>query len=151
MANILVAYGSLTGNTQAVAERLANNLIEAGHQITLKNLEEIEPGELVRFPYVLIGSSTWDIGQLPFDTQSFFDRCTAQSMTLPPLQFAAFGCGDIAYDQTFCSAVDDLISLLTSMGAKNVQESLKIDGFPEFPDNIKAIEKWLADFKKHIV
>lgn len=143
MASILVAYGSLTGNTQAIAERLADALQKTSHVVTLKNLEEVEPGDLTHFQYVLIGSSTWDIGQLPFDTQSFFDKYSEQTPQLPQTKFAAFGCGDIAYDQTFCSAVDMLDDLLTNYGGVKLQDSLKIDGFPEFPENIALVEKWL--------
>lgn len=141
MATILVAYGSLTGNTQAVAARLADGLQKKAHIVTLKNFEELEPGDVSQFDYVLVGSSTWDIGQLPFDTQSFFEKC--KQAPLPKATFAAFGCGDVAYEHTFCSAVDDLTDLFTKHSGICLQPGLKIDGFPEFDDNIALIEAWL--------
>jgi flavodoxin I len=142
MSNILVAYGSLTGNTQMVAERITDHCKSQGHSVTLQNIGELTPDDLLKYEVLVLGSSTWDDGQLQMDAQAFFEQCSQPKMDLSTTVFTVFGCGDSSYNETFCRAVDTLTGLLKESGSKQLIPELKVDGFPEMPENIAAIEQW---------
>ena len=59
---ILVTYGTLSGNTQVVAESIAQYLSSKGQEVDLKNQDEISPEYMQNYPYVIIGGSTWMTG-----------------------------------------------------------------------------------------
>jgi flavodoxin I len=141
MKKILIAYGSLTGNTQSVAEKLADLLLSSTHQVTIKNISEVMPQELGSFEIILMGSSTWDDGQLQIDAQIFADQLSQKLIDLSKTAFAVFGCGDRSYT-TFCSAVDDLTKLLLQNKSRQLCTGLKIDGFPELTENNQQFENW---------
>ena len=141
MSKILVAYGSLTGNTQMVAERIADHCKSQGHSVTLQNIGELAPTDLLAYEVLVLGSSTWDDGQLQVDAQGIVDQCSRAPIDLKTTRYATFGCGDSSYI-TFCLAVDTLSDLLKKSGSKQLIAGLKIDGFPEMPENITATEEW---------
>lgn len=141
MSKILVAYGSLTGNTQMVAERIADHCKSHGHVVTLQNIGELSPDDLTTYEVLIIGSSTWDDGQLQVDAQGIVDQFNRSPISLANTRYATFGCGDSSY-VTFCLAVDTLSDLLKKAGSKQLISGLKIDGFPEMPENITATEQW---------
>lgn len=141
MSKILVAYGSLTGNTQMVSERIADHCKAQGHAVTLQNIGELAPEDLTTYEVLVLGSSTWDDGQLQVDAQGIVDQFNRSPVSLTGTRYATFGCGDSSY-VTFCLAVDTLADLLKKAGSKQLISGLKIDGFPEMPENITAIEHW---------
>lgn len=149
MINILVAYGSLTGNTQMVAERIADYYKTQGHQVTLQNIGELSSGDLHKYSVLLLGSSTWDDGQLQIDAQSFVDMLNLSEVNLSKQQFAVFGCGDSSYP-SFCYATETLTSVLKKTGAQQLHAELKIDGFPEISENITLIEQWCTTISTHL-
>lgn len=141
MSKILVAYGSLTGNTQMVAERIADHCKTQGHVVTLQNIGELVPTDLIMYEVLILGSSTWDDGQLQMDTQTLVDLWNHSPVELAHTHYAVFGCGDSSYS-TFCVAVNTLSDLLNKAGSKQLVAGLKIDGFPEMTENVTAIEQW---------
>ncbi len=141
MSKILVAYGSLTGNTQMVAERIADHCKSQSHTVVLQNIGELAPADLQTYDVLVLGSSTWDDGQLQVDAQGLVDQLNRSPVDLSSTHCAVFGCGDSSYE-TYCLAVDTLSDLLKQLGSTQLTTGLKIDGFPEMPENITATEQW---------
>ncbi|MFO8007088.1 MAG: NAD(P)H-dependent oxidoreductase [Candidatus Brocadiia bacterium] len=59
MANLLVVFHSKGGNTERMAEAVAEAAGEAGAQVTLKSVEETAAEELQHFDAIIAGSPTY--------------------------------------------------------------------------------------------
>lgn len=144
MANILILYGSLTGNTEYVAQKIQQILNNAKKTVELKNANQAAAEELNDYQYLVLGSSTWDEGQLQYDFESFVTELNANPPDLKGKKIAVFGCGDTSYDQ-FCAAVNTLEEKFQALGGEKIIDGLKIDGVPQLPENETKIEEWAQE------
>lgn len=140
MANVLVVYGSTTGNTESVAASVGRVLENGGHAVTVIDAAKAEPAALCAGrDCVLFGCSTWghDSIELQDDFVPLFEAF--DTMNVSGVKTAAFGCGDTSYEY-YCGAVDAINERLEELGADIVADGLKIDGDPGSakPD----IESW---------
>jgi flavodoxin len=74
--NVLIGYGSTTGNTASIAEALSNQIGKAGHEVTLINAVDAMPEGLCdTYEVVLFGCSAWgtDEIELQEDFASLYD------------------------------------------------------------------------------
>lgn len=134
----LILYGTLTGNTEMVAQKIQSLLQAAGKDIAIKNVNEASSDDVAAVKNLLVvASSTWDDGLPCSDMVAFLE----ENPNLPALtgkKIAFFGCGDSNYQQ-FCGAVDKLEAQFTQLGGQKITDSLKIDGFIETEDNQQKI------------
>ena len=140
MANVLIVYGSTTGNTETVANGVAGMIKGAGHDVTLLDAGKAQPAGLCAGrDCVLFGCSTWgdDTIELQDDFVSLFDAF--DTIGASDVKTASFGCGDSSYTY-YCGAVDAINEKLETLGAKMVAPGLKIDGDPG--DAGDEIESW---------
>jgi flavodoxin I len=104
------------------------NALEAVH-------EDIKDTELI-----LLGSSTWGVGQLQMDMIPVNDF--VQNMDLKSKRAAAFGVGDSEFKK-YAYAVTILEKSLKSAGAQLVQKGYRCDKF--FDDAARAaLKEWAA-------
>ncbi len=132
----IVVFGSTTGNTEEVANYVVSGLKEAGHEVDLKNVLESNPDELANYELIVLGSSTWNEGQLQDDFVPFYD---AMKVDLSGKKAAVFGCGESIYEH-FCTAVDILEAKLEELNAEVVKESFKIDG--DISPYLPKVQEW---------
>lgn len=59
MARILVTYYSRTGNTKAMAEYIAQAAVAAGAEVIVKDVEQLNPEQLLEYDGIIIGSPTY--------------------------------------------------------------------------------------------
>jgi flavodoxin I len=139
---ILVGYGTLSGNTQVVAESITQYLkTTKNHDVEIKPHDEIQPDELTQYDFVILGGSTWDEGSANPATQTFFENMEGSTVNLTGRKFGVFGLGETNYAH-FCAVADRLAEAIKSKGGEIVGELHKIDGYPD--DNILADTiKWL--------
>ena len=144
MANALIIYGSLTGNTEGVAHKIQSLMAEKGKEITVKNANECGVEDLTGpEPVLILASSTWDDGLLQADFNDFIERIDSEKPDLSNKKVAFFGCGDSNYTK-FCGAIGILEKeFAAEMGGQRITESLRIDGFPESEENQTAIKNWV--------
>ncbi len=141
----LIAYGSTTGNTEFVARIAEKLLLDAGHDVTIEEADELTPKGLCNdFDLVLFGCSSWGEEEIELqdsfiDLFDNFDNIGANGK-----KTAVFGCGDRSYEH-FCGAVDAIEGKLNSMGA-DVLDTLKIDGKPHSVAG--SIEKFVTNILK---
>lgn len=127
MAKVLVAYASLTGNTEEIAELIVEGIKQAGGEAILKSVTDFNAAEILEYEGVLLGAYTWGDGELPDEFLDFYEEM--EELNLTGLKSAAFGSGDTGYE-IYCGAVDIIESKLKELGAEIVQESLKIEYGP---------------------
>ena len=142
MANALIVFGTTTGNTEAVAEQIAQGLMDQGVEVTSKNVINAKIDELGNgFDLTLLGSSTWGEDEIEFqeDFEPFFEEM--DKADLKGKKVALFGCGDSSYEY-YCGAVDELENMMDKLGAQVVHDSLRIDGDPS--DSSDEIDDWAA-------
>lgn len=107
-------YGSTTGNTEDVANLVAEKL---GHEsVILHDIAAEGIAAMPEYQTMIMGIPTWDFGEWQEDWEELQDEL--KSLNLTGCQCALFGLGDqIGYGEWFVDAMGHLHSLLLSRGA----------------------------------
>lgn len=105
------------GATAAVAEKVAVALTRAfGNETTYHDVAWLDLGVLSRHDPIVLGSSTWNNGQLPSDWEARLPDLAA--LDLRGKRVALFGTGDQrGYPDTFLDALEDLATAARAAGA----------------------------------
>ncbi|MBF2035512.1 MAG: flavodoxin FldA [Leptolyngbyaceae cyanobacterium T60_A2020_046] len=118
MAKIGLFYGSTTGKTADVAEQIQAALGGDG-AVDLHDIAEVEVAQLADYDALIIGSPTWNIGELQSDWEAVFDDL--DDVDFSGKTVAYFGTGDqVGYADNFMDAVGILEQKISSLGAKTV-------------------------------
>lgn len=141
MSKTLIIYGSLTSNTQFVAEKIFEKLQALNPETIIKNVVEANPTDLETADTLILGASTWDDGLVQYDFADFLKDLENEKPDLTGKKLATFGCGDTSYEH-YCVAVDIIEKEAAKLGAKIIIKNLKIDGFPQSEENINQINEW---------
>src|SRR5690625_1131148 len=153
MGNILMLYASTTGNTELMAEAIVEYLENKQHQVVTKtfDFDPIDVEELLDYDAVLVGTHTWDDGDLPYEVEDFYEELDEVDITG---QIAGvFGSADSLYDN-YGGAIDVMVVRLEKKGAMMVPDRLKVDLVPDKKDIIACQEfaqqvcKMIAEKKK---
>ncbi|MYL57371.1 flavodoxin [Virgibacillus halodenitrificans] len=138
MGNILILYASSTGNTELMADAIEKYLRKIDYQVINKTFDydPIDVHDLLKYDGLLIGTYTWDDGELPYEVEDFFEEL--EGVDLTGKSVGVFGSGDSFYD-TFGGAIDLLADRLQKCGADLLDERLKVDLTPKSED-IKRCE-----------
>lgn len=129
-----IFYGSSTGNTESLAKEIASKLnIDAAD---IHDVSKAAVDKAVGYDCLLLGSSTWGLGELQDDWYGFIEGLKKQN--LAGKKVALFGCGDSSsYPDTFCDAMGVLKEEIERTGCTFIGE---MDG-SDYPENgSKAFE-----------
>lgn len=119
-----IFYGSSTGNTEALAQSIAQCLGVA--ETDVHNVANTAPSAVGPYDVLLLGSSTWGSGELQDD---WYDFATGlEAMDLKGKKIGLFGCGDESMSDTFCNAVGVLYKRLKPTGATFIGQ-FNTDGY----------------------
>lgn len=145
MANVLVLYASVTGNTEVMADIIIDSLNKNNIDCDIKvfDVDPIEATDLKAYDIILMGTYTWSGGELPFEVEDFHDDIA--EMDLTGRVCGVFGSGDHFYDE-FCGAVDIMYDVMEDAGATMIPNKLKIDMDPEGED-ITACEQFANEVR----
>jgi len=124
MPKILVVYASMTGNTEEMAEAIAEGAKEAGAEVVLKEAFDAKADELNHYDGIIIGAYTWGDGELPDEFLDFFEEM--EELNLSGKKAAVFGSGDTSYP-IYCGAVDTIEAKLRELGAEIAAECIKFE------------------------
>lgn len=122
-----IIFGSSMGNTEDAAKAISECL---GVENEVLNVADIAPSDLNKFSSLIIGSSTWNDGELQDDWANFdFDALDVGGKVV-----AIFGMGDSSsYSDAYCNAMGELYEKFVAKGAVIVG-SVSTDGY-EFDDS----------------
>lgn len=104
MKKIGIFYGSTTGTTRSVAEKIAACLGVA--EADVHDVADCAPSETAPYDVLILGASTWTAGDLQEDMDTFLDG--VQALDLRDKEVAIFGCGDDSMRDTFCNSVGEI-------------------------------------------
>lgn len=110
-------YGSTTGTTEAVAEKVQEFATAAGVPLNAVNISDLnDPKELLQHEQLIIGIPTWNIGQLQDDWLIVYPKLDEMDFTGKIV--AIFGVGDQeGFPDNFLDAVGILGKKLQERGA----------------------------------
>jgi flavodoxin I len=116
MANVGIIYGSTTGNTRDVCQKL---LKAFGDAAELHDVTEVSEATFQSYPYLIFATSTWGAGDLQDDWEEYFPKL--DSVDLSGKKVAVMGLGDQQnYPDTFVDCVAALVDKARERGAKVV-------------------------------
>ena len=116
----IVLYATMFGATELVAEQVALALShELGVDVPCRDLAYLDFGVLAKHDLLVLGLSTWNIGQLPSDMELRLPELAALDLHGKLLAF--FGTGDaVGYPDTYLDALDIVDDALIATGIERI-------------------------------
>lgn len=113
MKQTAVIYGSSGDNTKGVAKKIASNIEGA----VLLDVSSITMSDLEKFDNLILGTSTWGVGDLQDDWDGFFPEL--KKANLEGKTVALFGLGDSSsYSNSFVDGMGILYEGIKDKGCK---------------------------------
>ena len=138
--NVLIVYGSETGNTESLAESMGERIRAAGHSVKVLNAADaVAEGLCSGYDAVLFGCSAWgtDEVELQGDFNTLFEEF--DSIDVQGKKAACFASGDSSFEH-FCGAVDVIGEKLTALGAVIMEDGLRVEG--DYSGNKEDVDAW---------
>jgi len=119
---LTVLYGSQTGNSRRVAERLAERATAAGLSVRILRTGAYAVRELAQERHLALVISSQGDGDPPDDALGFVEFLSGKrAPKLPQLKFAVLGLGDSSYPQ-YCAVSRRLDARFAELGAQRFAE-----------------------------
>ncbi len=160
-----IFYGSSTGNTESVAKSIAEKLKAESYNVDKNPIDEIQQCQ-----NLVLGTSTWGLGDLQDDWEAFLPALVKTDLTGKTI--ALFGLGDSSsYPDTFVNGMGTIYEALkdkgcTIVGRINPDEydfddssanvdgkfvGLPLDEDNEYDQTGKRVEKWLEQISSEFI
>ncbi len=131
MKKTAIFFGSTTGNTEGVAKTIAEKLNAETFDVSTIRASKIE-----EFDFIIMGTSTWGIGDLQDDWEIFLEDL--ESIDFTNKTIALFGLGDsISYADTFVDGIGTIYNSVKNRNGKIIGE-IETDGY-DFEDSTAII------------
>lgn len=140
-----IAYGSQTGNSEELAERVAGAVRTRGLGARVRVLDDIPIAALPSTAYLLIVTSTYGEGEMPDNAELFWEALAADGAPrLEDTRYAVLALGDSGYEG-FCAAGRVIDTRLEQLGAVRIVP--RVDCDVDFEEPATA---WLDDVVQHL-
>ncbi|KAF0818280.1 Flavodoxin [Bacillus sp. ZZV12-4809] len=137
-----VFYASMSGNTESIADIIAEELKEQNHEVVVEDFMSVQTAsDLLNYDLTFIGMYTWGDGDYPDECLDIIEEI--EQLELDSQPFAIFGSGDTSYPE-FCGALDQLQRLIEEQGGTIIGNPLRIEFNPE-PEDEEGIKKFVAE------
>ena len=141
MALAKIVYASMTGNTEEIADIVADKLRDLGVDVHIDECTTVEAEDFLEADVAIVASYTYGDGELPDEIVDFYEDL--KELNLEGKYYGVVGSGDTFYDE-FCKAVDDFDQVFAEIGAEKISESVKVDLAAEDED-IENLEKFAEE------
>lgn len=123
---LTVLYGTESGNSESLADRVAKTAKQKGFKPTVLNMSEITPKELEGTKHLLVVVSTWGDGDPPEAAETFCASLLKDSFDYSGLEFSVCALGDTSYE-LFCATGLALDKRLAELGGKRLADCVSCD------------------------
>jgi flavodoxin I len=113
MGKIGIFYGSTEGNTEEVAEKVQKALGDAD----VHNVDSASADDLAEYDILILAASTWEIGELQEDWESFIDVLDDVDFSGKKVSYIGVGDAD-GYPDTFVDAIGIIHEKIDGSGAE---------------------------------
>lgn len=143
MATAKIVYASMTGNTEELADIVAEALEKLDIEVETVECTQADPEDFEKVDIALVATYTYGDGDLPDEIVDFYDDLA--DVNLEGKIYGVFGSGDTFYDE-YCKSVDDFDAKFAETGATKGAENVKVDLAAEEEDiqNLEAFAKELV-------
>ena len=143
---IIIAFGTETGNAEMLAEDAANAASDFNLEGRVCDMEDLSVDDLSSASRVMIVCSTWGEGDQPDNAQDLYDDvCDSEDDSMNGVSFAVLALGDTAFD-LFCESGKEWDRVLEEKGGTRVHERIDCDtDYEDFAD--EWISEALAKFQ----
>ncbi len=134
MARIAILFGSTSNNTENIASAISKKLED--HDVDLFNVADIGSEDIKSYANLILGTSTWGLGDLQDDWESFLKDF--KTMDFKSKTIALFGLGDSqSYPDTFVDGMGIIYNEISEKGA-NIIGQVDIDQY-SFDESVACI------------
>jgi len=139
-----IVYASMTGNTEEIADIVAETMEDMGIEVEIEECTQVDAADFQDADICVLASYTYDEGTLPDEILDFYEDLLELDLT--GKIFGVCGSGDTFYDY-FCKAVDDFEQAFLKTGATKGADNVKVDLAAEEEDiqNLEAFAKKLVE------
>ncbi|RVU86398.1 assimilatory sulfite reductase (NADPH) flavoprotein subunit [Leucothrix sargassi] len=134
---VTVLYGSQTGNSRKIAEKLHATLEAQGKDVTLSNMVNYRGNNLKKEDYLFAVISTHGNGEPPDEALTFFKFLNSKKAPkLDNMKYSVLALGDSSYDE-FCQTGVELDAKFAELGATRLNDVIQCD-----VDFAEEAEEW---------
>jgi MioC protein len=135
--NIVVLYGTESGNAETVADDLVSDL--AAESIRAVDMTDATLEDLTPDAFYIVICSTHGDGDLPSSAVPFAELLDSEQPNLSGIRYAMFGLGDSSYE-TYSRGSERIDERLAALGATRVGEYGRHDASDGSLPNDSALE-----------
>lgn len=137
---IIIAFGTETGNAEMLAEDAANAASDFDLEGKVCDMDDLSIDDLSSASRVMIVCSTWGEGDQPDNAQDLYDDlCDSADDSMSGVSFAVLALGDTAFD-LFCESGKEWDRMLEEKGGTRIHERIDCDtDYEDFADD------WIND------
>ena len=132
--DVLVLVGTQTGNSETVADVVAERLAVLGFDAHVVDMADAYPELLGEHRQIIAVLCTWAEGTYPDNAKDFAEMLPSVAPDLAGAAFGIIGLGDRVYEPYYQTAALHLDEMLRGFGAQRVAEMLEIEGVPASAD-----------------
>ncbi len=134
-----IVYASLTGNTEEIADIVAEALESHGIDVEVNECTQVDAADFLEADICIVASYTYDDVLLPDEMIDFHEDLL--DLDLTGKTYGVVGSGDTFYPY-FCQVVDQFDKAFASVGATKGAQSVKVELAPEEQD-IVALQSFV--------
>jgi sulfite reductase (NADPH) flavoprotein alpha-component len=143
--SVLILYGTVTGNAERLANKLAAALRHSGLTSRVRDMAHCQPNVLTQANCVLMVVSTYGDGEPPDDAASFWEAVVhGNGLDLSGIKFSVLALGNTTYDY-FCKCGRDFDAALERHGGIRIHPRVDCDVDYDAP-----AKQWLDGVLAHL-
>lgn len=120
-----IAFASMTGNDEDMAEILEENLQDAGFDVENIDVSFADASSYLDADLCVMITYTYGEGVMTDELKDFYDQLI--TLDLSGKKFAVMGSGDKTYKDHYCENVDDFEKAFIKCGAIEAAKPVKIE------------------------
>jgi MioC protein len=146
-----ILVGTMTGTAEMVADEMNDTLAEAGHDVDVAPMDDLDASVFAGGGVFLIVTSTYGQGDVPDNAIALYEDLTENKPDLADVTYGVFSLGDMTYADTFNFGGKKFDQALAACGARRVGDVFTHDAssgtIPE-EDGVDWVKAWIENFSK---